>query len=128
MFVALGGVVALVLFGVVVAHVLLMQGQFELAQLQQTSAKEQASYDRLRLEVSQLESPEVVVDVAQHRLGMVVPPRIRYLAPSSEALVATSPPVSAALDEEGEVAAAAVDYGGSAPASWSTVKPHLGDG
>src|SRR5688500_5334586 len=57
--------VALSLFGVVVAHVLLMQGQFEVERLQRTSAAEQAEYDRMRLEVAKRESPDVVVAVAQ---------------------------------------------------------------
>ena len=124
---ALGGLVALLLFGVVVAHVLLMQGQFELERLQQASASEQATYDRLRLRVAELESPDVVVAAAQARLGMVVPTSIRYLAPSPEAVAPTEvPPV----EGDDEIAAASVgnDAGVAPPASWATVKPHLGDG
>ena len=118
---AAGMVVALGLFGVVIAHVMLMQGQFELQQLQQRSAESQAEYDRLRLQVSELESPDRIVDVAQVKLGMVAPRTITYLAPSSDP--AALPSRSGADDTAAETTAAV-----GAPGTWSTVKSTLAGG
>ncbi len=68
--------------GLVVSHVALAQGQFRLERLQEKAAEEQAHYERLRLQVAQLESPSRVVAVAQERLGMVAPPSVTYLSPT----------------------------------------------
>jgi cell division protein FtsL len=113
------GVVVAVLcvFGVVVAHVVLTQNQFRLDQLEAQASTRQAEYDRLRLQVSELESPARIVKTAQERLGMVAPPKVTYLAPSDEAPPAPTGPPPASLADDGEPGA-----------SWSTVKPHLADG
>lgn len=118
---AAGMVVALGLFGVVIAHVMLMQGQFELQQLQQRSAESQAEYDRLRLQVSELESPDRIVEVAQVKLGMVAPRTITYLAPSADP--AALPSTTGADDTAAEATAAV-----GAPGTWSTVKSTLAGG
>jgi len=109
-------VAAVCLFGVVVAHVVLTQNQFRLDQLQQQSAARQAEYDRLRLQVAELESPDRIVAEAQQRLGMVSPTGVTYLAPT--------------LDDEVVVAGkgATPEVENQAGASWSTVKPHLAEG
>jgi cell division protein FtsL len=78
---ALSTIVFAAVFGVVAAHVLLTQRQFRLEKLEQAAAKEESRYERLRLEVAQLESPERVVAAAQ-QLGMVPPATITYLASS----------------------------------------------
>lgn len=96
------------LFGVVFAHVLLTQRQFRLDHLEQQAANEEAKYERLRLEVAQLESPERVVSAAQ-QLGMVPPATVKYLSstrptPAATAGQADTPP------SEGD---------------WATVKSHL---
>lgn len=104
----------LCLFGVVVFHVLLTQNQFRLDKLQEQSLERQAEYDRLRLEVAELESPDRII-AAAHALGMITPPKVTYLAPT--------------VQEPGgdhDAPAASVDSGGES--SWSTVKPHLADG
>ena len=119
--------VVLGLFGVVVAHVLLMQGQFELQHLQEQRASSEAEYDRLRLQVSELESPDRVVAVAHQKLGMVTPARITYLAPTPEALSLSnpvpSPSGSARKAEDTAEGAVAV-----LPDAWSSVKSQLADG
>ncbi|HEX7166079.1 MAG TPA: cell division protein FtsL [Acidimicrobiales bacterium] len=117
------GVVALALFGIVIAHVLLMQGQFELQQLQERSAESQAEYDRLRLQVSELESPDRVVAVAQEKLGMVAPPKITYLAPVADPTFL--PAASAAPSTPSDTTAGAA---AAPPVQWSSVKSHLADG
>ena len=106
---------ALCLFGVVVFHVLLTQNQFRLDKLQEQSLERQAEYDRLRLQVAELESPDRVIAAAQ-ALGMVTPPKVTYLAPTVEEPGAGADPARAAeATADGE-------------SSWSTVKPHLADG
>lgn len=112
--------VALGLFGVVVAHVMLMQGQFELQRLQDRSTESRAQYDRLRLQVSELESPNRIVAVAQQKLGMVSPPNITYLAPTSEP--AAQPATVATVEQPSNSAAAA------SPDNWSSVKSSLSEG
>jgi len=130
--VAAAAFVAVALFGVVIAHVLLMQGQFELEAMQQQAGKQQAEYDRLRLQVAALESPERIVAAAQERLGMVSPPKITYLAPSADAVPALAERGGAGgpTSREGEGAPGDPIARGTAapPSSWSTVKPHLSEG
>jgi cell division protein FtsL len=116
---AAGVVVLLSLFGVVVAHVVLTQNQFRLDELRGRSSTRQAEYDRLRLQVAELESPDRVVADAQQRLGMVAPAKVTYLSPT--------------VEEPGMAGMAAAGPGRDRPAagaetSWSTVKPHLADG
>lgn len=99
--------------GLVVSHVALAQGQFELEKLQGKAAEEQAHYERLRLQVAQLESPSRVVAAAQERLGMVPPPGVTYLSPTG--------PVSGlpAADDETDTGQE------SATEDWSSVKRQL---
>ena len=99
------------LFGLVASHVVLTQGQFKLEQLEQKAADEQARFERLRLQVAQLESPERVVAAAQERLGMVPPPGVKYLSPVGAADgSSTAPPEDDSL---------------AAGDDWTTVKRHL---
>lgn len=120
---AAGVLVAVGLFGVVIAHVMLMQGQFELQQLQQRSAASQAEYDRLRLQVSELESPDRIVEVAQVKLGMVAPRTITYLAPSADPAALPSTSAGPTADDEARATAAV-----GAPGTWSTIKSTLAGG
>jgi hypothetical protein len=107
------------LFGVVAFHVVLTQGQLQLDQLHDTADAQQALYDRNRLLVAELESPERIVKVAQERLGMVPPPDVTYLSPTGIKVE-----VPGAHDE----AAAADDTGDSTSTSWPAVKAHLAGG
>ena len=98
------------LFALVASHVVLTQSQFRLDRLHAAAAAEQARYERLRLQVAQLEAPARVVAAAQERLGMVPPPGVTYLSP------------------RGPVAGAAADWGpdeAAAGEDWSRVKPEL---
>jgi cell division protein FtsL len=97
------------IFGAAIFHVLLVQSEFHLDHLKKEAAKEEARYEKLRLDVAQLSAPERIVATAQQRLGMVVPPQIAYLmAPA---------PSSANPDDP-----AAPSLAGG----WAEVKPHLG--
>jgi len=81
----LGVVLSVILFvgvfGVVAAHVVLTQRQFRLERLEKQATAQEARYERLRLEVAELESPERIVAAAQ-QLGMVTPATVTYLASS----------------------------------------------
>ncbi len=97
------------IFGAAIFHVLLVQSEFRLDHLNKEAAKEEARYEKLRLDVAQLSAPERIVATAQQRLGMVVPPQIAYLmAPG---------PTSSSPDDP-----AAPSLAGG----WAEVKPHLG--
>jgi cell division protein FtsL len=78
----LGLLASLVAFvGVLAAvslHVFVVQSQFELDELQARVAQEQASYERNRLAVAELASPDRVVAAAA-ALGMVEPNEVTYL-------------------------------------------------
>ncbi len=49
--------------------------------MQANAANAEDRYDRLRLEVAELESPGRIMAAAQERLGMVPPPGVTYLTP-----------------------------------------------
>ena len=103
-------VVAAALFGLVASHVALTQGQFRLQRLRERAAVEQSRYERLRLQVAELESPARVVAAAQERLGMVPPPGVTYLSPAG--------PASGTPQRTGSRKDTASD-------DWSTVKRQL---
>lgn len=107
-FVVVGG-----LFGLVASHVVLTQGQFRLQQLEKKAAESQARYERLRLQVAELESPERIVAAAQERLGMVPPPGVKYLSPTGVAERPSSSPPAGGDDSK------------AATPDWTEVKPHL---
>jgi cell division protein FtsL len=116
--------VAMALFGVVVAHVVLTQNQFRLEKLQRQAAEQQARYERLREQVAELESPARVVSAAQERLGMVAPPTVKYLTPTKAAAPApaaggSGSAASAKQDKE-------ADDDEQAMTDWSVVKRELG--
>jgi cell division protein FtsL len=97
------------IFGAAIFHVLLIQSEFRLDQINKEAAKEQVRYEKLRLDVAQLSAPERIVATAQQRLGMVVPPQIAYLMA----------PASPSADSDDPAAP-------SLAGGWAEVKPHLG--
>lgn len=102
----LSTILVVAVFGVVAAHVVLTQHQFRLERLEREAAAEEARYERLRLQVAELESPERVVAAAQ-ALGMVPPATVTYLASTR----ATAPPAG--------------DQKDAPTGEWATVKSHL---
>lgn len=111
-------VLALTVFALVASHVVLTQGQFRLDQLEARAAQEEARYERLRLEVAELESPERIVAAAQQRLGMVPPPGVTYLSPTGAAADADS-------GRAGGDGTAPSDETAAGTTGWSVVKPQL---
>jgi cell division protein FtsL len=114
--------VVAVLFGLVGLHVMLAQNQFRLDRLNGQAGAEQARYERLRLQVDQLESPQRIIATAQQKLGMVTPGSVTYLTPSAPL------PASTSSSTRGSSATAAGTGGLPAavsPPDWPIVKPHL---
>jgi cell division protein FtsL len=114
------------LFGAVVFSTFIVQGQQRLDRLNDQVGDAQAEYERLRLQVAQLESPSRIVDEATRRLGMVEPPRTTYLLPppaaddGPEGTAAAAGPGAAAGDQ------AAASDGEPQADDWRAVKPFLG--
>ena len=73
------------LFGVVVFHVLLNQGQMQLDRLQTRAGQEHARTERLKLDLAELQSPAPRRRGRRDRLGMVPPAGVAYLVPGSTA-------------------------------------------
>jgi cell division protein FtsL len=82
------------LFGVAVCHALLIQGQARVDALDQRVATAQARYERLRLQVAELESPQRIAKEAQDELGMVPAGKTVWLTPEDPA-PADAPPADA---------------------------------
>ena len=116
--IATGLFVVAVLFGLVGLHVMLAQNQFRLDRLTSQADAEQARYERLRLQVDQLESPQRIVATAQQKLGMVTPASVTYLTPSAPLPASGSSGTSSIGGSSGLPAPVS-------PPDWPTVKPHL---
>ena len=90
------------LFATVAFHVVLTQNQFRLDGLTDRATAEQARYQRLRLQVAELESPSRIVAAAQDKLGMVQPPAVAYLAPQAPSSGFVTTPGDAQSDAHGD--------------------------
>ncbi|MDQ2754062.1 MAG: hypothetical protein M3R71_00765, partial [Actinomycetota bacterium] len=86
----------MVAFGLVYLHVLEAQRQLQLDQLSSVATKDQATYERLRLQVAQLESPQHIISTAEGSLGMHQPASVSYLTPPAGVNAAPSAPAPAA--------------------------------
>lgn len=104
--------IAVVALAVSACQVLIAQSQFELARLQSDAATAEDRYDRLRLQVAELESPGRIMATAQERLGMVPPPGVTYLTPVPSESATPQGTNSAAGDD-------------AVAADWSRIKPIL---
>jgi len=72
----------LILFMAVAGHVMILQQQQRIDRLNQQSRQEQATYNRLRLQVDDLQAPSRIVEQALH-LGLVQPGQVHWLTPTS---------------------------------------------
>jgi cell division protein FtsL len=75
--------IAVVCLALVALHVLIAENQFRLDRLEQQASVQQERYEKLRLEVAQLEAPARIVSVAEGRLGMRQPGSVIYLPATS---------------------------------------------
>jgi cell division protein FtsL len=80
--VAIAGL-AVVCLSLVAVHVLMAENQFTLDHLQQQATAQQERYEKLRLNVAELESPSRIVSVAEGKLGMQQPGSVTYLPATS---------------------------------------------
>jgi cell division protein FtsL len=106
------------IFALASFHAMLLSGQTQLDQLNREVAEERVTYEALRHQVAELESPGRIVTVAQDQLGMLPPEDVTWLVP-------TVTPEADPLVGRGEPEVA-VDTGPGAGAPWAAVKPFLG--
>jgi cell division protein FtsL len=102
------------LFAVAVSHAMLIETQMDLEQLDERAAAEQARYERLRLDVARLESPDRIVGEAQDRLGMVPADDITWLTPDEPA------PSGSGGEAESDG-----DVPDTPATSWAYIKPYM---
>ncbi len=89
---------AAVCLALVALHVLIAENQFRLDQLQDRATADQVAYEKLRLQVAQLEAPARIVSEAEGKFGMVQPGSVTYLpaiAPSQGARSSNNKPLNA---------------------------------
>ncbi|HET9061178.1 MAG TPA: hypothetical protein VFN61_14765 [Acidimicrobiales bacterium] len=115
------------LMALVALHVLIAQEQFRLNTLQSTAAADQASYEKLRLAVAELESPARIVSVAEGRLGMRQPGSVTYLPPLGGSTRGGVPSLAGGASGSTGPAwgSTGVQSAPSGDADWPAVKPYL---
>jgi cell division protein FtsL len=131
--------IAVVCLALVALHVLIAENQFRLDRLQQQASAQQAHYEKLRLEVAQLEAPARIVGLAEDT-GMRQPASVIYLpatsAPSAGGTTASSAAPTTAKAGSGAARRAAADPAPGARATgtvtapvgdadWPTIKQYL---
>ena len=107
------------MFGLVAFQAKIAADQLRLDHVNAQMRDAQATYERLRLAVAQLESPQTVIAAAEAK-GMVVPDKVTYLTPSLEDVLAV------ALAEGRSPAPVADPTSGDNASGWAAVKPLVG--
>lgn len=107
-----------VAFGLVYFHVVLAQRQFALNRLDTSVQNERATYERLRLQVAELGSPQHIISTAVGQLGMRQPASVNYLTPTP-----ASASAAAAYNDPPSGLAAGVAPAGDA--DWPLIKSQL---
>jgi len=134
--------IAMVFLALVTLHVLIAENQFRLDQLQQQASAQQERYEKLRLEVAELEAPARIVSAAEGPLGMRQPGSVTYLPAPPTTATPTSGVTGASTDAAPALQGAATGHGSSAAsvqeggsgatiaapqgdADWPLIKPYL---
>jgi cell division protein FtsL len=117
------GLAVVLLFALVAFHVLLTQGQFSLQKLQTKANQQQAQYERMRLQVAQLESPSRIQSEAVNRLGMVPADKVTPITPGASELPRSAN--GGAVPVAGDSSATGDPSMNNDPGAWTSVKPHL---
>ena len=115
--------------GLVAMHALIAENQFKLDRLQDQAAIVQARYEKLRLQVAQLEAPDRIVAVAEGRLGMRQPGSVTYLPAPGTSLAGSPPPSQAGRSDPPTTARSPGAGTAAAPqgdADWPIIKPDMG--
>jgi hypothetical protein len=108
-----------IMFGLVAFQAKIAADQLRLDRVEQQRSEAQATYERLRLAVAQLESPQTVIAAAEAK-GMVVPDKVTYVTPSMADVLAV------ALAEGRSPAPPAGSKSGDTSSGWAAVKPIVG--
>jgi cell division protein FtsL len=112
-------VAVVVAFGLVYLHVVLAQRQFALDKLNAQVQTAQANYQRLRLQVAELGSPQHVISNAEGRLGMSQPTAVTYVTPTTQVPGTSVAPSTSQRSTSGVTQAPAGD------ADWPSIKSQL---
>jgi cell division protein FtsL len=107
---ALGVAVA---FALVYLHVVLAQNQFRLDRLNSVVAQQQSTYQQLRLQVAQLDSPQHIITTAEGRFGM---------RPARSLTFLNGKPVAGTSSASSGTSAATAPAG---DANWPAIKQYL---
>ncbi len=84
-------------FALVYLHVVAAQRQFTLDGLNKQVNQQEQRYDRMRLQVAQLEAPARIISTAEGQYGMTEPQSVTYLVPKAPApATRATPPKSPA--------------------------------
>jgi cell division protein FtsL len=123
--IALSAIFAL-FFALVMFLTVLLTNQRRLDQLDAQVRNQQATYQQLRLQVAQLQSPERILDVATSKLGLVPSSGTTYLTPAGPDAVAARQAQADKTSDDGTTSLSPNDNGQSG--GWPQVKPYLGGG
>jgi cell division protein FtsL len=119
----LAGVICLaifgVMFGLVAFQAKIAADQQRLDHVENQMSDAQATYERLRLAVAQLESPQSVISAAESK-GMVVPDKVTYVTPSLADVLAV------ALAEGRSTAPGSGTPTADTTSGWAAIKPIVG--
>ena len=108
-----------VMFGLVAFQAKIAADQLRLDRVETEMSQAQATYERLRLSVAQLESPETVISAAEGK-GMVVPDKVDYITPSVADVLAVALAAGRSPAPAGGAAT------GDEATGWAAVKPIVG--
>jgi len=108
-----------IMFGLVAFQAKIAADQLRLDRVEQQRSEAQATYERLRLAVAQLESPQTVIAAAEAK-GMVVPDQVTYVTPSMADVLAV------AMAEGRSPAPPEGSKSGDTSSGWAAVKPIVG--
>jgi cell division protein FtsL len=108
-----------IMFGLVAFQAKIAADQQRLDHVEKQMSDAQATYERLRLAVAQLESPQAVISTAESK-GMVVPEKVTYVTPSVADVLAV------ALAEGRSAAPAAGATTADTTSGWAAIKPIVG--
>jgi hypothetical protein len=108
-----------IMLGLVAFQAKIAADQLRLDHVNSEMRDAQANYDRLRLAVAQLESPQTVIAAAKDK-GMVVPSKVTYITPTLADVLAV------ALAAGRGPAPVADPTSGDNSSGWAAVKPIVG--
>jgi cell division protein FtsL len=108
-----------VMLGLVAFQAKIAADQQRLDRIDQQTSNAQTEYERLRVIVAQLESPQTVISAAEGK-GMVVPDNVTYITPSMNDVLGV------ALAEGRATATTTSGAADDATSAWEAVKPYVG--